>query len=151
MTAAEKGLDTNATSMAVILELMKTLGLDTKAGQAMLVVATKDISSELISTGVLVGLMNRIMKKVTDWFAEMGPQIFGRLLNDPEPLVRLNTLGASSVDFVVRPWVKIDDYWDVYWDVTRTVKLRFDKEGISIPFPQRDVHVYNETPAAVSS
>ncbi len=66
MTAAEKGLDTNATSMAVILELMKTLGLDTKAGQAMLVVATKDISSELISTGVLVGLMNRIMKKVTD-------------------------------------------------------------------------------------
>ena len=58
-------------------------------------------------------------------------------------MVHLHTLGASSVDFVVRPWVKVDNYWDVYWDVTRTVKLRFDKEGISIPFPQRDVHIYH--------
>jgi len=66
-----------------------------------------------------------------------------RVLDDPEPMVRLHTLGASSVDFIVRPWVKVDDYWDVYWDVTRTVKLRFDEEGISIPFPQRDVHVYH--------
>ena len=40
--------------------------------------------------------------------------------------------------------MKVDDYWDVYWDVTRTVKLRFDEEGVSIPFPQRDVHIYNE-------
>jgi len=62
----------------------------------------------------------------------------------PESMVRLHTLGASSVDFVVRPWVKVDDYWDVYWDVTRTVKLRFDEEGVSIPFPQHDVHVYNQ-------
>jgi small conductance mechanosensitive channel len=45
---------------------------------------------------------------------------------------------------VVRPWVKTDDYWDVYWDITREVKMRFDREGISIPFPQRDVHLYNE-------
>jgi len=64
-----------------------------------------------------------------------------RVLENPEPIVRLHTLGASSVDFVVRPWVKADDYWDVYWDVTRTVKLRFDEEGISIPFPQQDVHI----------
>ena len=62
-----------------------------------------------------------------------------KILDNPEPMVRLHTLGESSVDFVVRPWVKIDDYWDVYWDVTKTVKLRFDDEGISIPFPQRDV------------
>ena len=68
-----------------------------------------------------------------------------KILDNPEPLVRLHTLGESSVDFVVRPWVKIDDYWDVYWDVTKTVKLRFDDEGISIPFPQRDVHVYNNS------
>jgi small conductance mechanosensitive channel len=68
-----------------------------------------------------------------------------KILDDPEPVVRLHTLGESSVDFVVRPWVKIDDYWDVYWDVTKTVKLRFDAEGISIPFPQRDVHVYNNS------
>ena len=73
-----------------------------------------------------------------------------KVLDDPQPVVRLHTLGESSVDFVVRPWVKISNYWDVYWDVTKTVKLRFDEEGISIPFPQRDVHVYNNdaVPAA---
>ena len=67
-----------------------------------------------------------------------------KVLDEPEPIVRLHTLNESSVDFVVRPWAKIGDYWDVYWDVTKAVKLRFDKEGISIPFPQRDVHVYNK-------
>jgi small conductance mechanosensitive channel len=66
------------------------------------------------------------------------------VLDDPEPMVRLHTLGESSVDFVVRPWVKTDDYWDVYWAVTREVKMRFDREGISIPFPQRDIHLYEE-------
>ena len=71
-------------------------------------------------------------------------QSHDKVLDTPEAIVRLHTLGESSVDFVVRPWVKIDDYWDVYWDVTRTVKLRFDAEGVSIPFPQRDVHVYNQ-------
>jgi small conductance mechanosensitive channel len=65
-----------------------------------------------------------------------------KVLPDPEPLVRLHQLGESSVDFVVRPWVRTDDYWDVYWDVTREVKMRFDAEGVSIPFPQRDVHHY---------
>ncbi len=63
-------------------------------------------------------------------------------LKKPEPNIRVHTLGASSVDFIVRPWVKTDDYWDVYWDITREVKLRFDKEGISIPFAQQDVHVH---------
>lgn len=67
-----------------------------------------------------------------------------KVLDDPEPLVRLHNLGESSVDFVVRPWVKTEDYWDVYWDITREVKIRFDAEGISIPFPQRDVHVIEE-------
>jgi len=67
-----------------------------------------------------------------------------KVLSEPEPVVRLHTLGDSSVDFVVRPWAKTDDYWDVYWDITREVKRRFDEEGISIPFPQRDVHVYHE-------
>ena len=62
----------------------------------------------------------------------------------PEPIVKLHTLGESSVDFIVRPWVKPDDYWDVYWDITRAVKMRFDAEGISIPFPQRDVHIYQK-------
>ncbi|UTA48588.1 mechanosensitive ion channel [Simiduia sp. 21SJ11W-1] len=68
-----------------------------------------------------------------------------KVLSEPEPIVRLHTLNDSSVDFVVRPWVNTEDYWDVYWDVTRAVKKRFDAEGISIPFPQRDVHIYQTT------
>jgi small conductance mechanosensitive channel len=64
------------------------------------------------------------------------------VLDKPEPMVRLHTLNESSVDFVVRPWVRTADYWDVYWAVTREVKMRFDAESISIPFPQRDVHLY---------
>ena len=73
------------------------------------------------------------------------------VLRDPEPVIRLHELGDSSVNFICRPWAKPEDYWTVYWDVTRAVKQRFDSEGISIPFPQRDVHIYqqggSETPA----
>jgi small conductance mechanosensitive channel len=67
------------------------------------------------------------------------------VLGDPEPVVKLHELADSSVNFVCRPWVKPADYWTVYWDVTREVKRRFDAEGVSIPFPQRDVHVYRES------
>ena len=70
-----------------------------------------------------------------------------KVLDSPEPMIHLHELGDSSVNFIVRPWVRTDDYWEVYWDITRTVKLRLDEEGISIPFPQRDVHVY-ETKSA---
>lgn len=68
-----------------------------------------------------------------------------KTLSKPEALIKLHELGDSSVNFVVRPWVKTEDYWDVYWDLTREVKLRFDLEGVSIPFPQRDVHIYQES------
>ncbi len=72
-----------------------------------------------------------------------------KVLETPAPNIRLHELADSSVNFIVRPWSKPDDYWDIYWDVTREVKKRFDAEGISIPFPQRDVHVYHEsTPPA---
>ena len=71
-----------------------------------------------------------------------------KVLKEPEPIVRLHELGDSSVNFVCRPWVKPADYWDVYWYVTREVKRRFDAEGVSIPFPQRDVHLYQEPDAA---
>jgi small conductance mechanosensitive channel len=64
------------------------------------------------------------------------------ILKDPEPVVKVHELADSSVNFVVRPWVKTENYWNVYWDVTRTVKERFDAEGVSIPFPQRDVHLH---------
>jgi small conductance mechanosensitive channel len=64
------------------------------------------------------------------------------VLDDPEPMIRVHELGDSSVNFIVRPWVKTDDYWETYWALTRAVKIRFDEEGVSIPFPQRDVHLY---------
>jgi small conductance mechanosensitive channel len=69
------------------------------------------------------------------------------VLDDPEPVIRLHALGESSVDFIVRPWARTSDYWTVYWAITRAVKQRFDAEGISIPFPQRDVHLIREKPA----
>ncbi|MBY5920619.1 mechanosensitive ion channel family protein [Ferrimonas balearica] len=68
------------------------------------------------------------------------------VLKAPEHVIRLHVLNESSVDFIVRPWVKTDDYWDVYWDITREVKVRFDREGITIPFPQRELHVHTITP-----
>jgi len=68
-----------------------------------------------------------------------------RILKDPEPQVAVSELGDSSVNFVVRPWVKVTDYWPVYFDLTEKVKLTFDAEGISIPFPQQDVHLFQRT------
>jgi small conductance mechanosensitive channel len=64
-----------------------------------------------------------------------------QVLDHPEPIVEVHNLGDSSVDFAVRPWVRTDDYWPVYWSLHREVKKRLDAEGISIPFPQRDVRV----------
>ena len=68
------------------------------------------------------------------------------VLDDPEPVIKLHELADSSVNFICRPWVKTDDYWEVYWNMLRTVKLRFDAEGITIPFPQREIHTA-EAPA----
>ncbi len=63
-----------------------------------------------------------------------------RILKDPAPLIAVAELADSSVNFNVRPWVNAGDYWGVYFDVTEKVKLTFDEEGISIPYPQMDVH-----------
>jgi small conductance mechanosensitive channel len=65
-----------------------------------------------------------------------------RVLKDPAPTIAVLELGDSSVNFAVRPWVRTEDYWDVYFETTEKIKKRFDAEGISIPFPQRDVHLY---------
>jgi len=64
-----------------------------------------------------------------------------RILEEPAPVVRVLELADSSVNFAVRPFVKFDDYWDVRSDLTEQVKLRFDAEGLSMPYPQRDVHL----------
>lgn len=63
-----------------------------------------------------------------------------RILPEPEPLIAVGELGASSVNFFVRPWVKTEDYWDVKYSLTEKIKLAFDEQGITIPFPQMDVH-----------
>ena len=65
-----------------------------------------------------------------------------RILKDPEPTIGVLELADNSVNFAVRPWVNAADYWGVYFDLHAEVKSRFDAEGISIPYPQRDVHLY---------
>jgi len=65
-----------------------------------------------------------------------------QVLKSPEPVIRVHELADSSVNFVCRPWVNTADYWTVYWDVTRQVKENFDRQGISIPFPQQEIHVH---------
>jgi small conductance mechanosensitive channel len=67
-----------------------------------------------------------------------------RILKDPAHFVAVSELADSSVNFVVRAWVDAANYWGVFFDMTEAVKKAFDKEGISIPFPQSDVHVYQE-------
>jgi small conductance mechanosensitive channel len=64
-----------------------------------------------------------------------------RVLKEPVPVIAVSELADSSVNFVVRPWVKSSDYWGVYFDLQEKIKLSFDEKGITIPFPQRDVHV----------
>lgn len=65
-----------------------------------------------------------------------------RILKDPAPLIAVAELADSSVNFVVRPWATVDNYWGVYFDLTEKIKKAFDANGVSIPFPQRDVHYY---------
>jgi len=67
-----------------------------------------------------------------------------RILPEPEAVIAVSELADSSVNFIVRPWVNSADYWGVLWDTTEKVKLRFDEEGISIPYPQMDVHLHKQ-------
>ena len=67
-----------------------------------------------------------------------------RVLAEPEPVIAVSELADSSVNFIVRPWVKSADYWPVLWDTTEKVKLEFDAQGLSIPFPQMDIHLPND-------
>ncbi len=68
-----------------------------------------------------------------------------RILDDPACTIAVSALADSSVNFVVRPWVKTADYWGVMFDLTEAIKKRFDKDGISFPFPQQDIHLYKAT------
>ena len=64
------------------------------------------------------------------------------ILKDPAPTVQLNELADSSVNFIVRPWVKTENYWLVYWGLTETMKKKFDEQNIEFPYPQTDVHIH---------
>ncbi len=64
-----------------------------------------------------------------------------RVLAEPAPVIVVGELGDSAINFLVRPWTRTEDYWPFKWDYTERVKQRFDEEGITIPFPQMDVHL----------
>ena len=64
------------------------------------------------------------------------------IMKDPVPLIKMNELGESAINFIARPWAKTGDYWTVFWEVTAAVKQEFDSAGISFPYPQQDVHLY---------
>lgn len=85
--------------------------------------------------------------KAVKSFLEQTVQADERILSDPVPVIAVNELGDSSVNFVVRPWVKNADYWATRWDLTEKIKLGFDERGFNIPYPTRDLHVYNEASA----
>lgn len=75
-----------------------------------------------------------------------------KILAEPAPVVAVNEMGDSSMDFVVRPWVKVADYWSVYWSLTEKLKVAMDENGLTIPFPQQEIFVHTaETPATKSA
>jgi small conductance mechanosensitive channel len=65
-----------------------------------------------------------------------------RVLKNPAPFVGVSSMSDSSIDLAVRPWVKVPDYWDVFFALNEAIKKRIEAEGLTIPFPQRDVHLY---------
>lgn len=67
-----------------------------------------------------------------------------RILDTPKTKIAVSALADSSVNFIVRPWVKTSEYWDIYYDLIEKIKITFDEEGIHIPYPQQDVHLYNK-------
>ncbi|EOD77658.1 Potassium efflux system KefA protein [Grimontia indica] len=89
------------------------------------------------SYGDSISLIERTLREIVDGHPAV--------LRSPETIIKLEKLSDSSVDFIVRPWVRTENYWDVMWDVTREVKVKFDEKGITIPFPQRVVHVPKES------
>lgn len=93
-----------------------------------------------IVPGVSYGDDIRKVKKVLEEIIAAEP----RVLAEPAPFVGVAEMGDSSVNFAFRPWVKVEDYWDLFFHFNEQIKLRFDEEDITIPFPQRDVHLFQQ-------
>ncbi len=87
--------------------------------------------------GVSYGDDIRKVKRVLQEILENEP----RVLAEPKPTIGLLEMGDSSINFAFRPWVKTEEYWDLYFHLQEQIKIRFDEESITIPFPQRDVHL----------
>ncbi len=104
---------------------------------------TEDVRVDMVF-GCSYGDDNEKVKKILMGILLEDP----RTLKDPAPFVGIKAHGASSIDYAVRPWVKADHYWDVWFDTHEKVKARFDAEGVSIPFPQRDVHIVSDVNAS---
>jgi len=108
-----------------------------------------------LSTGTMINFSTETTRRVEWTFgiaygdnSDKAKGVFGnliqsddRIMKDPEPFIALKELADSSVNFTVRAWVKSEDYWDVYFQMNEQVYKTFEKEGLSIPFPQMDVHV----------
>ncbi|MBC2606748.1 mechanosensitive ion channel family protein [Pelagicoccus albus] len=93
-----------------------------------------------ITPGVSYGDDIRKVKKILEDIIAAEP----RVLADPKPFVGVAEMADSSVNFAFRPWVKVGDYWDLFFHFNEQIKLRFDEEDITIPFPQRDVHLFQQ-------
>ncbi len=83
--------------------------------------------------------LNKVIKTTMDVI-----KAHPKVLKDPEPQVAVSEHGDSAVTLVVRPWTKTEDYWDLFFDLKKALKENYDREGISIPFPQMDVHLIGE-------
>ncbi|MDQ8187000.1 mechanosensitive ion channel domain-containing protein [Pelagicoccus sp. SDUM812002] len=93
-----------------------------------------------IVPGVSYGDDIRKVKKVLEEIIAAEP----RVLAEPKPFVGVAAMADSSVNFAFRPWVKVEDYWDLFFHFNEQIKIRFDEEDITIPFPQRDVHLFEQ-------
>lgn len=103
--------------------------------------SAEDIRRVDLTFGIGYGDDIKKAKEVLTRLAKDHPKV----LQEPATLVAVSALADSSVNFSFRPWVASSDYWEVFFYMQENVKLEFDKEGISIPFPQRDVHLYQES------
>jgi small conductance mechanosensitive channel len=99
---------------------------------------SKEIRRVDLSIGISYG---DNIRKALDALTELC-RSHSKILDDPAPYVGVVEYGDSSINLTVRPWCKADDYWDVFFDINEQMKTALDKNGISIPFPQRDVHLY---------
>jgi small-conductance mechanosensitive channel len=101
------------------------------------------MKTRMIDLNIGIGYNDDISKAIKTVFDVLKDH--KNVLKDPEPIVATNELADSSVNLVIRPWVKTEDYWPVKRELTQTIKETFDKEGISIPFPQRDIHFFDHS------